>query len=293
MRRSRKRDNRARKAKVSRTLRWLEPVERNVRMSQKVVEQLKRLIQEERLPPGQKLPPEKELAQTLGVSRATLREALNILEALGYVDIRPREGSVVRSRLPAEPVEQDAGLVRRNPDILFELFEMRRKVDAAGAAMAAERATAEERRKLAGYAEQMKLLTSGGRSIFTDEAGAVYIKTFFLIGRATHNMAYSHVMASAWTLVDGAVSYSRDKLVFVPAISRQLVRQYLRIVKAIIEGKPAQAERAVIEHIRFAETQLRRVLDAERRVAAPDGGGEKDGRKEEVTHGDHGTAGVV
>ena len=79
----------------------LAPIEKNVKISYKVVEQFKKLIAEGKLQPGQRLPTEKELAETLRVSRPTLREALTVLEAIGYIEIRPREGSFVRTMIPS------------------------------------------------------------------------------------------------------------------------------------------------------------------------------------------------
>ncbi|MFD0654722.1 FadR/GntR family transcriptional regulator [Streptomyces malaysiensis subsp. malaysiensis] len=58
------------------------------RVSQVIVEQIRRLLKEERLQPGDRLPSERELCVQFGVSRVTIREALRILEANGLVEIR-------------------------------------------------------------------------------------------------------------------------------------------------------------------------------------------------------------
>ena len=66
-------------------------------VSDKIVEQLCSLIQEGRLTPGNKLPSERRLTDQLGVGRSSLREALNKLETLGYVEIKKRKGIFVKS----------------------------------------------------------------------------------------------------------------------------------------------------------------------------------------------------
>jgi GntR family transcriptional repressor for pyruvate dehydrogenase complex len=56
------------------------------RIYEEIVEQLKELISKGELKHGQKLPAERELAESLGVSRASVREALTALEAIGILD---------------------------------------------------------------------------------------------------------------------------------------------------------------------------------------------------------------
>lgn len=67
----------------------------NERLSDRVVRQLMQMMHAGELPVGSKLPTETLMAQQLGVSRGILREALNILQARGYITRLPREGTIV------------------------------------------------------------------------------------------------------------------------------------------------------------------------------------------------------
>jgi len=60
-----------------------------------VIDQVKDLIEDGRLSPGDRLPPERELASMLTVSRASVRQAISALEALGIIDIRHGDGTYV------------------------------------------------------------------------------------------------------------------------------------------------------------------------------------------------------
>ncbi|HHY97594.1 MAG TPA: FadR family transcriptional regulator, partial [Firmicutes bacterium] len=60
-----------------------------------IIEQLQNSILDGRLPIGTQLPPERELANMLGVSRASVREALRAMALMGWIEIRPGEGSFV------------------------------------------------------------------------------------------------------------------------------------------------------------------------------------------------------
>ncbi|GAA3360502.1 hypothetical protein GCM10017744_043410 [Streptomyces antimycoticus] len=61
---------------------------------------LERLILSGELPPGSRVPPERELAESLGVSRGSVREALRALASRGLVARRPGSGTVVLDRGP-------------------------------------------------------------------------------------------------------------------------------------------------------------------------------------------------
>jgi DNA-binding FadR family transcriptional regulator len=242
------------------------PIEKNVKISHKVVEQFKKLIAEGKLQPGQRLPTEKELADTLRVSRPTLREALTVLEAIGYIEIRPREGSFVHTMIPAPLQEPVLSMLERHPEKVFELFEVRRRIDPEGAALAAERATEREIAQLREGLDQAKALVATGHSILTPEVAEIYAKAFFRIAEATHNSIYAYLMRMLWTMVEGAFPYSREKLSFAPHIFRKLFKQYVAIVEAIAARDPAKARQAVARHLDFGEQELRRVLEEERKA---------------------------
>jgi len=239
----------------------LVPIEKNVKISQKIVEQVKKIIFDGGLQPGDRLPTEKDLAEQLKVSRPTLREALTVLEAIGLIEVRPREGSIVKSLVPQSIQEPIQGMMEVDPLKVLDLFEVRAKIDSEGTAMAAERATEAELRKIKEYAQALEERVEQKKSILDLEPGKIYQKTFFCIADATHNSIYAHFMKSIWTLIEGAIPYSRRKLHDVPNISMRLLKQYREIVEAVVQRKPVQARRAVIRHVNFVGEQLRRVIE--------------------------------
>ncbi len=246
----------------------LVPVEKNVKISQKIVEQIKSIIYDGGLQPGDRLPTEKDLAEQLQVSRPTLREALTVLEVIGLIEVRPREGSIVKSVLPQSIQEPIQDMMEVDPLKVLELFEVRKKIDSEGTAMAAERASDDELEKIMDYANSMeKKIKEGHKSILELEPGKLYQKTFFAIADATHNSIFAHFMKSVWTLLDGAIPYSRRKLLDVPNISDKLLRQYRQIVKAIHERNVNQARKAVVRHLDFVGEQLREAIEEPSKAA--------------------------
>ncbi len=236
------------------------PIKKNIKISQKIVEQIKEIIFSGGLQPGDRLPKEQDLSEQLNVSRPTLREALTVLEAIGLIEVRPREGSIVKSVVPQSIQEPIQDMIDIDPLKVFELFEVRKKLDAEGVALAAERATDEEIRMIGEYAKALEQMLGEKKSILDPEPGKLYQKTFFAIADATHNSIYAHFMKSIWTLLDGVIPYSRQKLFSVPNISVKLLRQYRLIINSLSERKPNQARKAVIKHLDFVEKQLQDVI---------------------------------
>jgi GntR family transcriptional repressor for pyruvate dehydrogenase complex len=240
----------------------LVPIEKNVKISQKIVEQIKGIILSGGLQPGDRLPKEQDLSEMLGVSRPTLREALTVLEAIGLIEVRPREGSIVRSVVPQSIQDPIQDMIEVDPSKVLELFEVRKKIDSEGAGMAAERATDEDLKTINNYADQLEQSLKAKKSMLELEPSRLYQKTFFAIADATHNAIYAHFMKSIWTLLEGAIPYSRQKLLNVPNISRKLTQQYRQIVNLVTERKANPARRAVIRHLDFVGEQLRKVTES-------------------------------
>ncbi len=101
-----------------------------------VVDQIRELIDSGRLKPGDRLPSERQLCTQLGISRVSVREALRVLESVGYVEVRSGSGAYVREvpgvgRIPHDWLREHDGLVER-------LFELRELAEPGLASMVAE-----------------------------------------------------------------------------------------------------------------------------------------------------------
>ena len=112
----------------------------NKRLYMLAVEQIKDLIEQEKLKPGDKLPPERELANILNLSRSTTREAIAALEVMGYIEVKVGLGTFIKG------VEG----ININNDVLnefnlnaspTELFETRVLIEPIISRLAAQRAT--------------------------------------------------------------------------------------------------------------------------------------------------------
>jgi GntR family transcriptional repressor for pyruvate dehydrogenase complex len=134
-------------------LEGLIPIAR-VQMVDAVVEQIRSQIVGGKLGRGKRVPPEIELAELLGVSRNTVREAMRILEAEGWVQRSKRGTTVVpeEANLLAQPL---ANLTRLEGIDAHQMFEVRIVIESEMAALAAVRATEADRERIRLALEQL------------------------------------------------------------------------------------------------------------------------------------------
>ncbi len=115
------------------------------------------------LQPGDRLPSERELAQTLGVSRVTVREAIRALESVGAVSRKPKRGTVLQSPDVGLLGEVSQLLMLRSPSDLAELFVARRVIELGVAPIAAANATEEDILRMEEANAAMKQEIESGR----------------------------------------------------------------------------------------------------------------------------------
>ena len=112
-----------------------------VKLSEEILHRLKEMIKSDQYGYGDKLPVEKRLAEIFGVSRTTVREAMAVLEAEGWVTTRRGGGSYVKRVRGQDPIEPLNVMMGSNNKALLELMELRRILEGEVALLAASRAT--------------------------------------------------------------------------------------------------------------------------------------------------------
>jgi GntR family transcriptional repressor for pyruvate dehydrogenase complex len=126
------------------------------RVADKVADQLKGLISDGRVKVGDRLPPERELAEQMGVSRVSIREALQQLEMKGMLEIVHGGGSIVRNITGQEIRKTLELFLERDPKRVLELAELRAFMEAWAAREAARHRTEAELETMRGYLEEME-----------------------------------------------------------------------------------------------------------------------------------------
>ncbi len=233
------------------------------KISDEIIEQFKDLVGKGELKPGDQLPTERALAESIGVSRPSLREALNTLQAMGFIEIRPRRKIIVKS--VAEQLVEDplTRLLEDDGNKVFELLELRRAMERWSAYMAAKRATERDLRKLQSIIHKDR--DSLKRGIDDSRTDADFHVT---ISMAAHNTMLSHLMATCYHLIWKTQALSREKIFLKAGNHDKIAEQHLRIFQAIRDRDAERASREARNHIEFVENELRAVINEQERSEA-------------------------
>lgn len=190
--------------------------------------------------PGDRLPPERELAEKFVVSRTSVREALRALESLGLIDIRPGEGTFVREVSLDALIGPLALVMTSQREAIGELFEARRVLEPAIAALAASRATPDE------VQEMERILEDQAREIAEGRTGLAQDAAFHAaIGTAAHNRAITRLVHAIMDLL----TQSREESINTPGRPTRSHQDHRRIVQAIARRNSAAARQAMLDHL--------------------------------------------
>jgi len=220
---------------------------RHTKVSDEIVSQVKNQISEGILKPGDRLPPERELVKEFGVSRPSLREALNTLVAMGFLEIKGKR-TFIKS-LASESVQNPLSLlIKADTQKIFDLIEVRKAIEAWGAFLAAQRATEEDIKQLETIIEEMKKAFEEGQSWEKQDAD------FHLsIAQATHNTIQTHVMSTIYDLLrESMAKVFKDR-----AKVKKLLDHHQRIFNAIKNHSPDKAREKTLEHLNYVESEVK------------------------------------
>lgn len=215
------------------------------RISDQVFDQLRELIFRGDLKPNQKIMTERELAEALGVSRNSVREAINKLVALRFLEQRQGQGTFVRSI--DEAVQIPLGTVMEARDAsMIDLLEMRLGIECASAALAAQRATAEDLAAIEKALDEMKVDTDAG-GLGTEGDLAFHLA----IASATKNPLQVYLMKNVVDFLHVGIRENLLHLYEDPANIVEILRQHQAIYQAIRSGDTDAAFKTMQNHINY------------------------------------------
>ncbi|MEM8748997.1 MAG: FadR/GntR family transcriptional regulator [Pseudomonadota bacterium] len=226
------------------------------RTAREVERQIEALVLEGVLRAGDRLPGERELSKALNVSRPILREALSSLEESKLLVTRHGEGTVVADVIGTIFAPPIVDLISANAKAKADYLEYRREIEGTTAAMAAERATSEDRAMLARIMNDMKAAHEAQNS---EQEAELDVEFHTAICECAHNIILLHTLRSCYRLLADDVFHNRA-LIYEASGSRQhLFDQHVAIYEAVLASDRAAAEKAARDHIVYVERTTREV----------------------------------
>jgi GntR family transcriptional repressor for pyruvate dehydrogenase complex len=223
------------------------------RVADKVANQLKQAISQGLLRVGDRLPPERELAEKMGVSRPSVREALQKLEVVGLVQTVHGGGTVVKNITEREVLTPIEAVIGRDKEKVVELTEVRACLETWAAKQAAAERTEEELELIRKLLETMeKDLDSGMIQSETD------VKFHTAIAAAAHNTIFLHLMQSIYQLIAYSIKLYREEVFLTKEDQQTIFSHHLSVFKAIQDRDPIAAAAAMGEHLGFVIKEYRR-----------------------------------
>lgn len=236
------------------------------RISDAVAASLERRILEGSLKPGDRLPPERELSIDLGVSRPSLREAIQKLASKGMVQSRQGGGTYVTDRLESTFFDPWQHMMGAHPNLREDLLEFRRMLEGQAAEWAAERATEADLTRLEHSFTALNAAFAGDDLEIRAKSDIAFHQA---IGEASHNVLLGHLSAALLRLMQDNIRLNLGELRSIPAAGALLKSQHAAIHGAIRERKPQAARAAAETHIDFVrETLAQSLRSAARRETA-------------------------
>lgn len=223
------------------------------RVADKVANQLKQAISQGLLRVGDRLPPERELAEKMGVSRPSVREALQKLEVVGLVQTVHGGGTIVKNITEQEVQTPIEAVIGRDKEKVVELAEVRACLETWAAKQAASVRTEEELEMIHKLLEMMERdLESGRIQSETD------VKFHTAIAAAAHNTIFLHLMQSIYQLIEYSIKHHREEIFLTLEDQKAIYRHHLSVFKAIKDQDPLAASTAMGEHLGFVIKEYRR-----------------------------------
>ncbi|MFZ5964492.1 FadR/GntR family transcriptional regulator [Thalassococcus sp. BH17M4-6] len=231
------------------------------KLSSAVTRQIEKLILRGVLRPGERLPAERELADRLGVSRPSLREAVADLQARGLITSRAGAGIFVADVLGSAFSDALVKLFSTHDEAVFDYLGFRRDMEGLAAERAARLGSETDLKVIGALFEQMEAAHQKRNPADEAQLDADF---HLAIIEASHNVIMLHMMRSMYQLLREGVFYNRQ-VMFKQRTTRSALLDQHRVINDALQARDPDAARAAVEaHLDFVGKALNDDRRAER-----------------------------
>ncbi|BCV23239.1 FadR/GntR family transcriptional regulator [Gelria sp. Kuro-4] len=217
----------------------LRPVQKRT-VAEEIIDQIKGLVREGTLKPGDRLPAERELAEQLSVSRASVREAVRALSLMGLVAVRPGEGTFLNEDVGTVFRGSVSAKLLMKKSQIIELCEARRLLEVALVRLAAKRATSDDLTDLRHCLFRMEQ-SLGTHQVFIREDYAFHL----MVAKAAKN----DIMADVLETVRDLLMEVQRKVVAVAGAPQRSFQFHKAVYEALVRQDGEGAAAAMEKHL--------------------------------------------
>ncbi len=226
---------------------------RQPKLSDVIEQRLEQLILEGSLRPGEKLLPERELAKQFEVSRPSLREAIQKLEAKGFLFRRQGGGTFVQNNLWQSFSDPLAQLIAENQESQFDLLEARHALEGIAAYYAALRGTDEDFKHI----EQSHLaIQEAQRSGDVNVESEAVLQYQLVVTEAAHNVVLLHLLRCMIPMLEQNIRRNFEVIYTRKEMLAAVSDHRAEIFRSIMAREPEKAREASHRHLAFIEEVL-------------------------------------
>jgi len=233
------------------------------KLSDVITDRLEAMILDGSFVAGVKLPAERVLATQFNVSRPSLREAIQNLQAKGLVERKHGGGTFVNAKLNANMTEPLFELIAQRPETQFDLLEFRHALEGMAAFYSALRGQPEDYKQLQAALSGLDAMVP---TVDKAEEAKVLGEFYLIMAQASHNIVLQHVMRSMKGMLIENIQRNLQMLAVNPEACHEIALQRTSIVAAIVQQNPQQARRASNIHLAFIEETLLNINQRNSRV---------------------------
>ena len=230
------------------------------RIADSVVLQIEQLILRGILRGGERLPSERDLAERLGVSRPSLREAIATLQDSGLLTTKASAGIFVADLLGNAFTPPLTNLFSTHDEAVFDYLSFRRDLEGMAAERAATMGSETDRKVIQTIMDQM---TTAHTEQNAEREAALDAEFHMAIIEASHNVFLLHMVRSMFDMLKKGVFYNRQVMFNQPTTRDALLNQHNAICAAIQSRDGASARAAVNAHMDYIESCMQDAQRAE------------------------------
>lgn len=220
---------------------------KKTRIYEEVVKQLKDLIANGELKPGDKLPSERELAAEFDVSRVSVRQALTVLETLGLIERKVGGGTFSVTEKIDFDIDPAIALIMSKKEKLSQPLEVRRMLEPNLAKLAAERAVEEDIINLKSSLKKQEEKIKNDELIIEEDN-----EFHYYIAKASKN----EIALKISELIYDMLYQTREESIKARGGSRRSYEGHIKIIEAIENKDPDAAYEAMMGHLEEVEALI-------------------------------------